>query len=81
MKLEELIDKLKELEDVCGPDVEVRLAMQPNWPLAFNVGNVTILDAEETEDGQENSIIWIAEGGHPYNAPYAPKEAWEDNCW
>ena len=112
MTVEELIDLLGQYDG----EQEVRLAFQPSWPLAFNVGQVSSSDefvdededsfeayhaecdgydggdycpecSEQDEGNDEDEdddapIVWIAEGGHPGNdSPYAPKAAFETNCW
>lgn len=69
---EELCDILEANPEVS--DRPVRLATQPNYPLAFEVDTVTL----DTTKGEDNAIIWIAEGGHPQNSsPYAPRHAWD----
>lgn len=44
MKLYELVERLQEVLDTFSegdqPDIEVMLATQPNWPLAFTVAGV-----------------------------------------
>lgn len=117
MKLSELIQHLLviakevnpsvDLDDLIGDsgwrvDPEVRMATQPNYPLAYRIQCVTLLrededeadelEAElpnETDSGKrqmmqqridgirtQSGIVWIAEGGSVYDAPYAPGAAW-----
>lgn len=115
MQVYELIEMLEQYDG----EQEVRLAFQPNWPLAFEIGNVVSQDEFEAEidedsfdgyharcenfgigsgycvpcgeheegvgpdhdtrhlDGQdeEQPIVWITEGGHPSDSPYAPRDA------
>lgn len=75
-----------------GIDPEVRIAYQPNYPLAATLDTVTHIppDAEpqsdeEAEDWVEHAadptpddpgILWIAAGWSPSDDPYAPREAW-----
>lgn len=109
MQVQELIEMLEQYDG----EQEVRLAFQPNWPLAFEIGQVVSQDefeAEIDEDsfegmharcegynftdyctacGEHNEdfgpeddedvqpIVWITEGGHPSDSPYAPKGAFE----
>ena len=46
MTLRDLIDTLQALADDGYEDAPVRLAFQPSWPLAFEVGNITVLDED-----------------------------------
>ena len=54
---------VKELEDLCryyeaeDQDPEVRLAVQPNWPLQHHIAQVV-------ESPGQKPVIFIAEGGH-----------------
>ena len=80
---------MRELLENFEDDVEVRLATQPSWPLAFRVaGIVDSKDVNEFADpdeydpdnvDEENDpgaeICWIVEGGHPNQpeSPYAPR--------
>lgn len=76
-------DLIEYLEAYDG-DAEVRLAMQPEWPLAFRVAGVMSADeiaaeSDEPEDEPteaEEPVVWIAAGSHPSDNPYAPKGAW-----
>lgn len=86
MTVEELIDLLGQYDG----DQEVRLAFQPQWPLAFEVGTVVSSDefvtGEDDEDQEEEDerepVVWISEGGHPSGeSPYAPKAAFEMGGW
>lgn len=43
MNITELIELLTEVAE-SNPDAEVRLATQPNWPLAYHVGGVATTD-------------------------------------
>lgn len=84
MNLDELIDLLSDIRDDVGGNTEVRLAFQPNWPLAYHISNVTVASSDEDDDFEEDSdsadqkpIVWIAEGSHPSDSPYAPRSAWD----
>ena len=80
MTLNQLIEMLKEAQEQLGEssDCEVRLAVQPSWPLACYVDEVT-LEPSSTEKGREGPVVWIAAGsGVGYDEhPYAPKQAWD----
>lgn len=54
MNITELIEILTEMAE-SNPEAEVRLATQPNWPLAFHVGGVASTDdlAEYRLDNDE----------------------------
>ncbi len=87
MRLSELIRELQDLEeDHEGEDPEVRLAMQPNYPLAFHINGIAALDGSEVDEDEEDedededekeTIVWIAASeGNCYDHPYAPRAAW-----
>lgn len=63
MTVQELIDRLEVCLEDLGPDTEVRLAFQPNYPLAFEIGDVvdgTDLQDDESdydEDDDEAPVI------------------------
>lgn len=73
MTIQELIDRLEELKEDVGGDVEVRLAHQPQWPFEYSIGDVIAIekdeaaDADPDDDGydesadQEETIVYIAE--------------------
>ena len=68
MKVRELIEMLEELlEEAEVEDAEVLLAQQPNWPLAFTLREPTFCRGK----------VWLPEGYHPSDSPYAPRDAWE----
>lgn len=81
MTVQELIDQL-ECQD---PELEVRIAFQPSYPLAAHVAN--IISSEEIGGGEEpeledtieaKPIVWLAATesvGYNEN-PYAPRGAW-----
>lgn len=69
MKVSELIEILEELRDN-HDDPEVRLAVQPQYPLSHDIHTVRVALGR----------VWIAASqGHPEGEhPYAPQEAWEE---
>lgn len=51
MKLNELIELLKGIEEEHGGDVEVRLAHQPHYPLEYGIDGAVAVDVrKEVED-------------------------------
>lgn len=65
MTVNEMIERLQEVaEDGLG-EREIRLAFQPSWPLQFTVGGIAIPEEEDSE-------VYITEGSHPNDSPYAP---------
>jgi hypothetical protein len=67
MKIRELIAELEHLAEYTDEDADVMMAQQPNWPLQSHIATVTLV----------GTTIYIAEGHSPYDAPYAPRAAWE----
>lgn len=81
MNLETLIQLLCEYRDEHGPEAEVRLMTQQNWPFENHVAGITSgsemnEDDEEMDDHdvEDDSTIYIVEGGQ---IGYGSKRAWE----
>ena len=80
MTVRDLIEYLEAYDD----DAEVRLATQPEWPLAFQIASVMGADEisaesdypDEEPTEAEEPIVWIASGSHPSDNPSAPGGAW-----
>ena len=72
MTVSQLIELLSEMD----PGDEVRIATQPEYPLAFHIAGVAALDNEDDpgQDELEPGVVWIAAGDHP-DQPYAPHAA------
>lgn len=75
------VAELMEILESADPEAEVRLAMQPSYPLQHRVRGVVTRDdleseAVEEEDFDEmekfDGIVWIVEGGQVYDEPYLP---------
>ena len=56
MTIRELIERLEELADTLGDDVEVRLMSQPNWPFEYTITGVT--DSEEIRRAERQDDQW-----------------------
>ena len=81
MNLHDLIERLKEYEDLYGPDCEVRLQTQPSWPFETSIAGVVTAeevqqnDREDDDDDDDScpEIIYILEG---MQLGYGSKTAW-----
>jgi hypothetical protein len=78
MNVQDLIDILSE----CDPNADVRLGVQPSWPLRHEVTGIVTpddLDTGDEDEVQHEGFVWIvASDGHPYGEnPYAPRGLWE----
>ena len=75
MTIEELQEQLEWLvESGADPMTEVKIAQQPNWPLASGIVNVrTVEQDNEFEDNTD--VAWIACGNA---GEYAPRAAWDE---
>lgn len=86
MNVADLIAALQDMPQ----DAEVRLATQPNYPLAATIAGVVSpvdLAAEQEceahgrhycdEDECLDYVVWIAEGDHPDESPYAPRAVFD----
>lgn len=78
MTLDELIAALDDARDEHGGDVEVYIATQPEYPLAFHVSAVSTPDARGVleDDDADPRIFIAASGGNPWSMPYAPSSCW-----
>lgn len=68
MNVQNLIDTLSAMD----PDAEVRLAMQPSWPMEYTVDDVV----EFT--GYAGPTVYLAEGGQ---VGYLPGDARKELGW
>lgn len=55
-------------------DTEVRVATQPNWPLAWHVADVQPEPEGDSEANAEQPIAWIVAAEQVSDQPYAPAE-------
>jgi hypothetical protein len=78
MTVQDLITELEQRD----PDAEVRIAIQPSYPLQSTVRGVVaaedLLDDLDDHMGEHNDgVVWIVEGSQHYHAPYAPSAVFE----
>ena len=81
-------DLLKLLEDA-DPEAEVRIAVQPSYPLQHRaVGftsteDLSVEDVERYAGETEAGAVWIlASEGHPDEGiPYGAREWWDGQGW
>lgn len=81
MTVDDLIAELEQYDR----DAEVRVAIQPQWPLACDIANVassfdfpTRPDPVSSDDVPFVPVVWIAvsQVSSSGESPYAPAEAW-----
>jgi hypothetical protein len=76
MTVNDLIERLQEVAEEGMGDAEIRLAFQPSWPLQFTVGGIAIpdTDSDAPDEGPVDTtpVVYITEGSHPDDSPYAP---------
>ena len=78
MTIAELIEELEMYDD----DTEVRLAIQPNYPFQHTIARVVEVDlAADSEEEDDATVVYIAEGGQLYSAPYLPAAASGELGW
>lgn len=70
MSLRDLINELEEIAEDLGDDAEVRVGVQPSWPLRH------ALHAVKAGGG----VVWlVASESAPYGeSPYASKRLWQE---
>lgn len=87
MTVQDLIEILQALP----PGAEVRLAQQPSWPLQMTIAGLAYQSADDGEiypvddapepespdQEQGQGIVFIVEGNHPGDTPYAPRGCWD----
>ena len=73
MTVAELQQALNQLVEMGMGDSEIKLAIQPNYPLAELVDGLWF-DQEQDEDAD----VFIVSGGQDHSNPYAPKIAFEE---
>ncbi|MFM7832720.1 MAG: hypothetical protein ACKPJD_13070 [Planctomycetaceae bacterium] len=72
MNIHDLIERLKEYNDLFGPDCEVRLQTQPHWPFETTIAGVVTAEEVLHNDTCPN-LIYILEGTQ---LGYGSKTAW-----
>ena len=87
MEVRELIELLEQYDE----DAEVRVALQPSWPLRASVQNVICSEELRNLDGEggpldpdadlEEAFVWIAvdQVSSSSENPYAPRAAWSES--
>lgn len=80
-----IVYELKILLEDFDEDAEVRLAMQPSWPMEYTIGDVVLVEedlsrtmSEYQVDEHEPGIVYISEGDQ---LGYLPQRATEDLGW
>lgn len=96
MTIDQLIAALEEAREMAprGGDTEVRVAYQPNYPIAGTIQAVSVADPYDLDDEAieagvtereldldgHDGKLWIGVGSMPYNEnPYGPQFAWSAN--
>lgn len=88
MNVRELIERLGDFD----PDADVLLAIQPDWPLQFELAGLTSSEdlpaseepceaheawaCQECEPEEWEVVVYLVQGDHPGDEAYAPREAW-----
>jgi len=82
MTVAELIEDLEEVAEENGEDTPVRLAMQPSWPMQYDIKGIGVavgLDDPETDD--TGAVCYLIEAGQVDHAPYLPGEVAAEIGW
>lgn len=83
MTIDSLIDLLAEYRDEFGPDAEVRLMTQQNWPFENRICGLTsgaemhesdVTDDDDEDPAENDNVVYIVEGGQ---ICYGNRRAWE----
>ncbi|MCL2732311.1 MAG: hypothetical protein FWE15_20095 [Actinomycetia bacterium] len=90
MTLDQMIAALEEAREEMGGGAEVRIAHQPEYPIALAAEGVrTVRDVDDEDQAEEaaadghDRFAWIAtEPPRDDASPYAPRWAWQqDGGW
>jgi len=73
MTVSELIEHLEDHVSNGDGNLEVRLAMQPNWPFEYRIDEQSTSDVQATNDA-----VYLAEGGQ---IGYLPGDVAEELNW
>jgi hypothetical protein len=71
MTVAELIERLEEVAHDGLGDCDVRIAIQPHWPLQFDVGGIAVPD-DTDDEAPETPVVYLVEGSSIREMPYAP---------
>ena len=74
MTVRQLIEELQFMNQ----DANVRFASQPNWPFEYSIGDIVSADVENRSTGEEEEVIYLAEGRQ---IGYLPGEAKDALMW
>ena len=85
MKVKDLLQLLEDAD----PEAEVRIAVQPSYPLQhravgfISTEELSVEEAEEVTGETEAGAVWIlASESHPdEGSPYGRREWWEGQRW
>lgn len=77
--VQDLIDHLNELVEDGYADAEVRLMMQPSYPMEYSIGGSIGSEEIGTDEEDEGlSIVWLCEGKQLGYGRYIAFERMED---
>lgn len=82
------VGELMEVLERMPGDAEVRLAMQPSWPMQHDVRVAVLVEGGEgyeLEEGFPETVeeeeVYLVDGGQVYEAPYLPGIARNEIGW
>lgn len=56
MNIQEMIEQLTEMAEELGPNIEVRIAYQPNYPLQASISNITAVNPYQDDLDELNQF-------------------------
>lgn len=77
MTVAELLERLEDVD----PDAEVRLAIQPSYPFQHEIADVVEVTDDDRGDGTTETVVYIAEAGQLWSAPYLPGHVSRELGW
>ncbi len=73
-----LIEALQDIAEQHGEDVEVRIAVQPNWPFEHSIDEVACTEDVDDDGNELEPVAYIGEGAQ---LGYLPGDAAQALGW
>lgn len=78
MTVEQLIAALEELAEECGPDTEVRLAVQPSYPFQHTIEDVVLVGPDDEIYCDDCEVAWDVHAEEGCGPTTGPESEYDD---
>jgi hypothetical protein len=72
------VGELKDLLEGLDDNIEVHLAMQPNWPFEYSIGDSCLIEREDEDNQRKETILYLSEGKQ---LNYLPEDIYNELNW